>query len=574
MVTSESGPIGSFAVRHRVLLLVLIGLLLYVPFLGNHDLWYPDEPDIGEVCKAMYESGDWVAPRRVGEIWVDYPPMLYWVGTISSHALGGLSEFSLRLPNAIAAILLVVLTCVAVSRWRGPRSGLWAGLMLLTFQQFVVQAVEYRPDMLFALFITAGFFTYVEGCSERGRWWLRVLAFVFFGLAMLAKGPLGLLLPGLVLVLWHGTNREWRRLLALAPLAVVSLAVYMPWFVACANAMGADSILYELYAQNFARFVGGARGHSQPIYYFLEYFWSDLFPWSFLAPFAIAWWFKGGRLKDRNAQLALWWFGAFFVFLSLAVTKRQVYLLPAYPAVALLLAPWIDRMTGGGEDAPSPKIIRGFAILIATILAALGAVFLTAVVVVDAVIRRADLDAIEAGVAHALRGPLAVFGLLLLAGAVWIIMAWKQRRTSAIPVRVAAVMLAAYGVLYGLVLPPLNPIKTYKPQSEWIRDQIGDETHFGLHFPKDNMGFRKKGGFAHYSGRLVAVLDTSEQVETFFADHPSSVVLVEVNAATELFAGHQAAWQARVIREITVTRRRYLVVRSPVSEESTELLGS
>ncbi len=74
---------------------------------------------------------------------------------------------------------------------------------------------------------------------------------------MLAKGPLGLLLPGLVLTLWHGSRREWRRLFELAPLALISFAVYLPWFVACAHAMGSDNILYELYAQNFARFFSG-----------------------------------------------------------------------------------------------------------------------------------------------------------------------------------------------------------------------------------------------------------------------------------------------------------------------------
>jgi len=459
-----------------------------------------------------------------------------------------------------------------------------------------------------------------------------VLAFVFFGLAMLAKGPLGVLLPGLVLVLWHGTNREWRRVLALAPLAVVSLAVYMPWFVACANAMGADSILYELYAQNFARFVAGARGHAQPVYYFLKYFWSDLFPWSFLAPFAAVWWFKAGRLarnshqlssrgrrgavpggvcdprgaeayltvrraprgeetplgavhrrpqqeagekcglRDRNAELALWWFGTFVIFLSLAVTKRQVYLLPAYPAVALLLAPWVESVCRGGEDAPSPKVVRGFGVVIAGILAALAAVSLTAVVAFDAVVQRAGLDAIEIEVAHALRGPLAVFGLLFAAGAVWIVMACKHSRTEAILVRVGVVVLAVYGVVSALILPPLNPIKTYKPQSEWVRDQIGDETHFGLFFPKDAMGFRKKGGFAYYSGRLVAVLDTPGQVETFFAAHPTSLVLVEANAATDLFAGDEAAWRARVIRDLTVTGRHYLVVGPPTSDDPTEIL--
>ena len=128
---------GSFLVRHRTLFLLLLGLLLLVPWLGMRDLWYPDEPDIAEVCQSMYVSGDWVAPRRMGVIWVDYPPMIYWAGTASSHLLGGMSEFSLRLPNALTAVCLVLLTCAVASRWFDPRTGLWAGVLLLTFPQFV-----------------------------------------------------------------------------------------------------------------------------------------------------------------------------------------------------------------------------------------------------------------------------------------------------------------------------------------------------------------------------------------------------------------------------------------------------
>ena len=156
-----------------------------------------------------------------------------------------------------------------------------------------------------------------------------------------------------------------------------------------------------------------------------------------------------------------------------------------------------------------------------------------------------------------------MFGLVLIVAASWIFAAWKRRRSTALPVRITVAMLVVYAVLYVLVLPPLNPIKSYRPQSEWIRDQIGNETSFGLFFPKDNMAFRKRGGFAYYSGRLVMALDTPEEVNAFFADHPASVVLVEANSAPELFAKDEAAWRARVIRELTVTGRDYLVVAAP-----------
>ena len=94
------------------------------------------------------------------------------------------------------------------------------------------EAVGYRPDVLFGLAVTSGFVLYVAGVGDRPRWILRVTGFALFGVAMLTKGPLGLLLPGLVLTLWHGSRREWRRLLELAPLALVSIAVYLPWFIA------------------------------------------------------------------------------------------------------------------------------------------------------------------------------------------------------------------------------------------------------------------------------------------------------------------------------------------------------
>jgi 4-amino-4-deoxy-L-arabinose transferase-like glycosyltransferase len=561
----HANPDDAIAVRHRVVLLVLLGLMVFTPFLGLRDLWYADEPDIGEVCKAMYESGDWVAPRRVGEIWVDYPPMLYWTGTVSSHVFGGVSEYSLRFANAITAILLIVVTCVAVSKWLGPRAGLWAGLTLMTMQQYMVQAVEYRPDVLFALFIAAGFFAYAEGSEGRGRLWLRVLAFVLFGLAMLSKGPLGVLLPGLVLTLWLATQRRWLRILEMAPLALVSLAVYLPWFVACAHAMGADSILYELYAQNFARFVGGGRGHAQPLLYYVTNFWGDLFPWSLLTPVAVVWLVRSGRWRETRTQLALWWIGTFIVFLSLAVTKRQVYLLPAYPAVAWLVAAWISDQ---GQERPS-RTVRVFATAVATVFALLAAVSFVAFFAVERILPKVDLNTLEAEAALALRVPLGWFGVTLVGAIVLIFVAWKKP-SRIVLARVTAAMMIVFTVLFAVVLPPYNPARTYRPQSEWIRAYIGDETHFGIYHPEGNLGFRKKGGFAYYSDRLVTVLYDEAEVDAFFANHPGSVVLVEVEAAGELFAGREESWRARIVRDLSAAGWTYHVVENLPARSAAE----
>ena len=100
----------------------------------------------------------------------------------------------------IALVGLILLTCGVGSRWFNARAGLWAGFMLLTFQHYWYNAINYRPDVQFALPLAAGIFLYAVGVGDRPRWLLRVGAFVLLGVAMLAKGPLGLLLPGLYLL--------------------------------------------------------------------------------------------------------------------------------------------------------------------------------------------------------------------------------------------------------------------------------------------------------------------------------------------------------------------------------------
>lgn len=555
--------LSSLIVRRRFLVLLALGLLVYVPFLGMRDLWYPDEPDIGEVCKAMYDSGDWVAPRRMGEIWVDYPPMIYWSGTGASHLLGGFSEFALRLPNALAAIALVLVTCAAGSRWRDPDTGFWAGFLLLTFQQFAYEAVNYRPDVLFSLFIGAGMLVYAEGAGERPRWGLRLSGFALLGLAMLAKGPLGLLLPGLVLTLWHGLRREWRRVVELMPLSLVALAVYLPWFIACAHAMGADNIIYELYAQSVARFAGATfRGHGQPFYYYLTQIWVDLLWWGPLLPFAIWWLFRSGLHRVRYFQLALWWLGTFIVFLTLAATKRQVYLLPAYPAAALLLAPWISALTRRDLDParrPGGKPVRiyGFALTVAWSILAI--VMFTITLGADLIVDKGGLEGLEVEVVHSERAPAMIMGVLMVAAAIWLGLAVRRASERQVLARLAVVSIPFFIVVFAGIMPALNPSKTYRPQGQWIRDQIGAESSFGLAYPP--RGHHKMGALALYSGVHVELLNDREELDAYRRSHPRSVVLIHDEHTSHYFADSDGTWRKAVIRELLIGGDRYLVVR-------------
>jgi 4-amino-4-deoxy-L-arabinose transferase-like glycosyltransferase len=561
-------------VRHRTFLLLALGVLMYVLWLGSRDLWYPDEPDIAEVCLAMFRSGNWIVPRHHGEVWLNYPPMIYWAGCISSHLLGGMSAFTLRLPSALAAIGLVLATCTAGSRWFGARTGLWAGVILLTSFQFVWEAIFYRPDMLFSLFIGLGLFVYARGAGERARWGPRMAGFAFLGLAVLTKGPLGLLLPGFILTLWHGVRREWRYVFELAPLTLVSLAVAVPWYVACTHATNAKGVLEEMYLQNLARFGSGFRGHGRPAYYYLVKIWVDLAPWAVLLPFGF-WWIVRGKLwRDRYVQLALWWFGTFFVFLSIAATKRQLYLLPAYPAAMLLLAKWFSAVSlpESVSETFDVRPARVFVGVLSIGLLVGPIVGFAAAAAIGPVVARFGLEGQWREVALGLRLPILVLGVTSLGAGLWVGSAWRRREIPAALFRLPLATMALFLVVVACILPAFNPIKTYVPQSRWIREQIGSETRIGL--VNLQYGNHKRGAFEYYTGVPLDLLATQDEVERFFREHPRSLVLVHKGVADEFFADDKGGWRAHVVREFTAGGYNYLVLRGPGTGPQKEKVPS
>jgi 4-amino-4-deoxy-L-arabinose transferase-like glycosyltransferase len=389
---------------------------------------------------------------------------------------------------------------------------------------------------------------------------------------MLSKGPLGLLLPGLVLVLWHGARREWRRIFALAPLSLIAVSTYIAWFAANADAMGWDNMLHEFYAQNFERFLTSEyRGHAQPWYYFLRNFWLDFAPWSWLFPPAIWWLVRSGRWRDPKVQLALWWFGTFFVFLSLAATKRQLYLLPAYPAVALLLGPWLASVGHGehGADAsPGSRPVAIYSLMLAVVYLCIGVALSVVLVKYSAIVSSQALNNQQLQVAENLHAPLALLAAVLLGSGLWIGQAWHRRNVRAALVRIGAAQVAFYIVILAFAMPAFEPGKTYAPQSRWISRQIGDEKHFGM---VDPAGIARRGGFAYYTGTMVDLLDSPVGVERFFQEHPDSVVLVIEESTDRIFSGNEQTWQARALGELRIGSYVYVVVGGPGRQISPAL---
>jgi len=172
-----------------------------------------------------------------------------------------------------------------------------------------------------------------------------------------------------------------------------------------------------------------------------------------------------------------------------------------------------------------------------------------------------DLNAAELAVANQLKFPLLLLGTVLSAGGIWIGLAWRARDSQAALRRIGISYILMYVAILGVVMPQFAPTKTYRPQGQWIRAQVGPAaTHIGMVYPGGG-GIRKRGAFGFETGGImVDLLETEADVDAFFARHPRSLVLVEGHSREKIFARDSAGWEDRKIRDLWVGKTLYVVV--------------
>lgn len=334
------------------------GVMLLVCFfsffwmLGGHSLWDVDEPNNAVCAREMLLSGNYWVPVFNGDLRYDKPILLYWL-MMPSYALFGFNEFAARLPSAIAATALVATVAGFASRLLSPRVGFFAALMLATSLHMVVIGRAATPDPLFIMFTgfaMFAFFTYLHEGARRT--WLLYAAYASLGFGALAKGPAALLLPGLVVLTYlalSGGLSQWRLLRPLQGLAI-TLAVAMPWYAVVGWLTEGDWLQGFIWHHNVERFMSPLQGHRGfPGMYALT-MTLGLFPWSglFLAALVFGSW-RLERLRSNPLRLfLLCWIGVYFVFFTLARTQLPSYMLPAFPAAAVLMSMELEQ---GGRRA-------------------------------------------------------------------------------------------------------------------------------------------------------------------------------------------------------------------------------
>lgn len=427
-----------------------LALLMLFAGLGALPLMQPDEGRNAEVAREMHAAGAWLVPTLNGNAYLDKPAFFFKAAALCFSAFG-VSEWAARLPSALFGLGTLVLTWLHGRRTLGRRAAAIAVAVIATSPIFVAFARIVIMDMTLAFFVVAAILAGAraeEPGATRRTAWLAVGA-AAAGLATTVKGPVGFILPALVLAVWHAVERRPRAILRLfhpLPLAVF-WTVALAWFIPLCLARP-DFLHYGLVEETLKRAATNSTNRAQPFYFYAYIAPAGLFAWSLLFPGgALAAW-RGRRGLAPADRLHLVWAVAVVVFFSLSRTKQPGYILTAAVPAGLLVA----RLFAAAWTNPAGRaaaVVRPAVLLVAAVLTLAGAGLLALPPAVTARIFNASPATMA--MMQPLLGPVsAALGALGVTGLVA-----GLRRSAPIALLFFAALLPA------LAAPNLRAIATY-----------------------------------------------------------------------------------------------------------------
>ncbi len=285
-------------------------------------------------------------PQRAGVEIPSKPLLMHWLAALVSIVAGGVNEFSVRLPSAGLAIAGLIVCYFYVRRLFDDVTALIAALILASTFQYLQAATGARVDMTLTFFMEVAFFEFIfmaEGLTRR-----RMLLYVAIALAVLTKGPIGLILPGAVALIWIALEKRWSFLTQMSLIrgAIVVIVLAGGWYVAALIEGGPGFFRKQILAENVLRFAGGSdfhEGHLHPFYYMELALFAGFLPWTFLLPIAGVEAARAPLVIDPRLKYLFVWFATVLIFYNFPQSKRGVYLLSLYPAFATLLAIYVRQ---------------------------------------------------------------------------------------------------------------------------------------------------------------------------------------------------------------------------------------
>ena len=467
----------------KVLILLCLTGLLFFYNLGGIALWDPDEPRQAIMAREMMERGDYIHPYLNGKPYLEKPPFYPWMIIVASKVTGTLNELSSRVPAALSATALVLVTFFLGSILLDATGGLIGAAILATNYQFLSNARESVMDMTFAFFIGLTVYLVYLALARKHKW-LFALAFLPSALAILTKGPAGLVIPAGVIFIFMIKEKEVKRFIGPMVLGcLLSTAAAAIWFLMA----GPEYIKEFILRQNVTRYTN-AFDHIESLGYYFHKLFVNFLPWSIFLPFAVYHGYK------KKYWLPFIWFAFTFLFFEFSTSKRAIYLLSCYPAISLLCGFYL-------RDKWDELVNRGVPSYLIKTLALVFALMPVAAVIALHTVSNETIEAFR-------NGPRTLYlylALLFLAGAVFLVQLVRKSGKGALIS--FFVYLTIGGLLYNALYMPVLDREFKSPRR--ITDKLK-----GLAESRDvwTFGF-SSAGFIYYVGKPIQMFLVLKQIK-------------------------------------------------------------
>jgi 4-amino-4-deoxy-L-arabinose transferase-like glycosyltransferase len=496
---------------HIVYLLTLC-VIHFFAFLGARDFW-ETENHYAEITRVMLLEGDYWITRLNGDLWADNPPFYFWLTLLFSWATGTVDEWTVRLPSALSATILVVVFYLFSRKWFGGRIAFLATLVLST-SVLTIHVERHIPiNATFFLWLTISMFLFMDAVvSDSVRLSHVYGAWFFLGLACLTKAPVSVLLPGSVIILYLLFSGRGDRAAALRPVSgsLLFLFVISPWFF-FAIWKTSGNWVEHFFAQHH---VWRTMSHGNPWYYSLAFFPIGFFPWVFLLPPAVmTLWRDFNPARDtRLFFIFLWWLSV-LVLAQLFDGHHNHYLFFALLPASLGLGIFLDKLRYGIEDNRVLAWTKTCLIVGCGVIAVSGIAFpLIAFYQIPEV-----------------RWHYAGFGILAVAGAAWVFDALRRGNYGAVIARLVILLMVVDFHMQGFIFPIYNRFQS-RPVAERLRTVVkpGDGVAIFQADPLDNY-------FNFYSGiKLIEHIDSQEGLSEYLSRPGGRFLLVKQRNAERL----------------------------------------
>jgi 4-amino-4-deoxy-L-arabinose transferase-like glycosyltransferase len=474
---------------HYLLLLLLSGIVFFLN-LGGATLWDLDEGRNATAALEMLRSGDWIKPTFNAELRDHKPALLYWLQALA-YLCFGVNEFAARFPSAMAVLFTVLLTYELARSMFGRTTGLLAGLVVATTPMLCGAGRFANPDALLNAFTVLTMTIFWLGVGQRRWWWFLSLG-AASGFAMLAKGPVGFVLPGAVITLFILWERQWRFALNWRwTLTAISFTLIgVPWFILVGMETHGEFLRGFFLRHNLERGMSTMENHGGFPGYYLVVLCVGTAPWSIFL--GLAWWagFWSAIRQPWNRCQSLWartaemerqpavltdapaayrllacWIFVYLVFFNLAATKLPNYVLPVVVPTVILIARLLQRWRTQLATLPG-----WFTVSSVTMLLLIGVLFAVGLTVVGG---GWELSVMRGRYIHGLE-QWAVIGLIPMLAALlgWRFLAARQFGRFIAVVAITALLLV--GPLGAYAAAILNRCKAPQPLVEQV--QVWDDT--------------------------------------------------------------------------------------------------